>query len=268
MGIFISALLFMLGIGTGIEEGRLTLFGQNPNSIGLFSVFSVLFIISTVFENKQNFRNSRYWLLTFTVPLIYMAAQTGSRTTFLGLFFTLALYFVLKSKTNFSIKLISLLLGGITMYALYSFFMTFDVLRERMISFYTEGNISGRDVIWSYIVPKIMEKPILGVGINGYTKIIGVLYGKFFSPHNVFIELFAYSGILGLLAFLLFVFQILKEGYYRLKNENFVLPILYIFLILFVFLSGQALAVKLFWIIYAYLVNCGIEIPETPEIIQ
>jgi|WetSurSiteA1Bulk_404760.scaffolds.fasta_scaffold05189_2 O-antigen ligase len=263
LAIFVSALLFMLGIGVEITEGRLTIFSENANRLGMFSIFSILFIISNVFENKQHLGSSRYLLLTLTIPLANMAAQTGSRSTYIGLLLTIALYFVLKSKSKFSLKIVYFFLGGVALFALNSYLMTFDVLSERMNSFYSEGNLSGRDVIWQFVMTRIMEKPIFGVGINGYTNIISELYGSFFSPHNVFLEIFAYSGLLGLLIFLYFIFQMVREGYYINKYDNYLMPLLYLVLILFVFLSGQALNLKAFWIIYAYLVTCRSNITKS-----
>ena len=263
IAILLSALLFLFRIGTDFDhDGRLTLFGENSNKIGLFAVFSILFIISGISENKQNYRKWRYLLLIFIIPLINMAAQTASRVTFFGLLLTVFLYFILKSKKNLSGKLLFFLFGGGVIFALYSYLMTFDVLSERLFRTYYEGSMSGRDIIWAHVLPSILEKPVFGIGINGYSSIISQLYGGFYSPHNVFIEIFAYSGLLGLIVFFCFLFQIAREGFNILRYDDYVLPTLFFFLILFVFLSGQGLETKVFWMIFAYLATCRIRITE------
>jgi O-antigen ligase len=253
LAILLSAVLFLFGIGAELEEGRLTIFGENPNRIGLFSVFSILFIFSLILENTQNYRKSRFLLLLLLIPLLKMAALSGSRVTFFGLIIALVTFFIIKSNRNFLYKSLTLVFGGITIFALYLYLMSFEVLRERLSLAFTAGDLSGRDVIWEYALPLILKKPILGLGVNGYAEIMSYRYGGFFSPHNVFIEIFAYGGILGLIAYFTFFFQIGKESYNLKKDKNYVLPLTYTILLLFIYLSGQALAVKSFWIIYAYI---------------
>jgi len=262
LGFFISAVFFIFGIGVEYNEGRLTIFGENSNRIGLFSVFSLIYIFSTIIENKQNYNKWRYWLLVLIVPLLNMAAQTASRVTFFALVLSVGLFFILKSDKNIAIKLFYTFLGAISIYAIFSYLMTFDLLRDRLFSFIDEGNLSGRDILWTYTIPFILEKPVIGVGVNGYTHIISGLRGSFFSPHNVFIEIIAYSGFLGLLTFFLFFYRIFRAAIDSLKNHKFVLLFINVVLIFFIFFSGQGLAVKFFWILYACIITININLSK------
>ena len=82
--------------------------------------------------------------------------------------FECGIIFILKSDKNIAIKLFYTFLGAISIYAIFSYLMTFDLLRDRLFSFIDEGNLSGRDILWTYTIPFILEKPVIGVGVNGY----------------------------------------------------------------------------------------------------
>lgn len=97
-GVFILALLYMLKIGTVYDEGRLLIFGENPNKIGIFSVIGIFFILSLVIENKQQLPVSRFWLLLFLLPFLKIVAETGSRVSFVGLMFCLFLFFIIQRR--------------------------------------------------------------------------------------------------------------------------------------------------------------------------
>ena len=253
-GVLVMVLLFVLGLGTTFDsEGRLSLFGENPNKIGLLSVICILYIITYIFEflNKKSWYH--YLPLLFLIPLFGVVASVGSRVTFIGLVFTLSLFFLFKKNLNFSKRIGIIIFGGIFIVFVYNYFMSFDILQSRMLRFYEEQDISGRDRIWDMIVPELLSNPFFGIGINGYTELMSKQFSGFFSPHNVFIEVMVYSGLTGLVFFLIFLFRIFITSYQIFKYNSYSYPILVFMFFLFVYLSGQGLAVKFVWIFYAYI---------------
>ena len=98
----------------------------------------------------------------------------------------------------------------------------------------------------------ILEHPILGVGLSGGNYISILNFGIVKSVHNVILEVALYSGLFGLIPFLIFLYSIIRNNLLSYKKSQNILPILLSIPMLGMILSGQALGVKLFWTIAAY----------------
>lgn len=62
----------------------------------------------------------------------------------------------------------------------------------------------GRALLYYAAADTIAQKPILGVGLSGFRAYIGGIAGSY--PHNIFLEIWAEVGILGLLALVMLLF--------------------------------------------------------------
>ena len=99
---------------------------------------------------------------------------------------------------------------------------------------------------------------IFGIGKTGYEFFMARSF--FFedsvdSPHNVFLEVFAYTGIFGLLTFIIFISRIFNDA---IKQRNFNgnnLPMALIIPITVFLFSGQIFNQKIFWILFAFMVH-------------
>ncbi|MBK6345972.1 MAG: O-antigen ligase family protein [Bacteroidales bacterium] len=253
-GVLFASFLYILNIGVAFEEGRMTIFGENPNKLGIFAVIAVCLLFPPYLK-ISGYGKKRYFLLLFLVPLLNMIAQTGSRVTFLGLMLSLVFYILLKRSRNTGKTIVYIVLGVAAIYLLFTYFMTFDILRERLISTVEDQDVSGRDRIWESIWPLIVKSPAIGVGIGGYIDYAHWVFGQNRSPHNVFIEIMAYTGVAGLFAFLVFGYNLFRDGYKILIEQKFALPFIYILFLGMVFMTGQALNVKAYWMIYLYIIS-------------
>lgn len=255
IGIFLSTVLYMFGVGVEFSDGgRLTIFGENANRIGVFAVISTLFILSTIFENPGGLGKFRYLLILLLIPLLNITAQTGSRVSFLGLIISITLFFVFLKGQKKQTRILILIIGAVGVYLLYNYFMTFEVIQSRMTSFYEEGDLAGRDRIWEMIVPLIKQNPLFGIGISGYIEASLSLLGRRISPHNVYLEVLVYTGVLGFLAFMFFIFRVFLASYKTYRHRNYLLPFVLVLFILFVFFSGQGLNIKMYWMFYVFIV--------------
>jgi O-antigen ligase len=259
LGVFLTVLIFFSGIGVRKEFGRLIIFGENANTIGLNCNFTILFVL-TRFFSKQNLSTFRKYLeLVLTFPLIYVVALTGSRTSFIALIFCGTLFFFFRQFEPSVKSMILRFLGPIFVALIANLMLSVGPLADRLNSTIDDGDLSGRDKIWSHTVPAVTDQnPFFGVGISGYTVISSEIHGNFFSPHNVFIELYSYSGIIGLTLFFVFFFRkILLIAWRLIRHYEFPFPFLVMFLILLIFSTGQGLSNKLFWLFYAYTIAMG-----------
>lgn len=254
LGIFIATLLYFFGIGVVFNYDRLTIFGENANRLGIFAVFSLLFIISVIFENPKDLGRIRYLLFIGLLPLLNMIAQTGSRVSFIGLMISVAIFFAFLKARNKQTRILIILIGVVGIYLVYQYIMTFEVIQSRMLMFYEEGDLSGRDRIWGGIIPMIKKRPLFGIGINGYLEASLTEIGRRVSPHNVFLELLVYSGIFGFIAFILFTYRVFIASLRIYRIMGFLLPLVLAIFIVFVFVSGQGLNVKVFWMVFVFIV--------------
>ena len=118
-----------------------------------------------------------------------------------------------------------------------------------------EGNVSGRDYIWSKYIDLIEEHPILGVGFTGADQYSYEVFGQVKSPHNVLIEVTLYSGVLGLACFLVFLFCLYRDAWLYSKRLHNLGPLITSLAAIGMVLSGQVLGDKLFWTLAAYAVS-------------
>jgi O-antigen ligase len=261
VGILGVSILFLIGIGVDYEEGRLSIFGENSNKVGLYAIIAILFVLSTVFENAKKYRY-RYLLLITIAPLLNMIAQSGSRVTFVSFILLLLLFFILRGGKNTTKKIVFLVVGVVSVYLAFSYLMSFDILRNRMLNTVEDRDLSGRDLIWETYFPLVQKNPVFGVGLSGFTETSLKNYNLFVSPHNVFLEVLIYSGIIGFIFFALFLYRILRYTYYIMKDFNFSLPLLLVLLVILACFSGQFLNVKPFWMILAFALSVPKEKPR------
>lgn len=254
VGVVTSSFLFLFNLGVSEESGRLVIFGENSNTLGIYGTFTFLYIVNAFFDNDFSKGYYRYLILTPLPILLNIIALSGSRISFIGFSAAMLLYFLLKGGKDFGNSLIIKLVGFVVVLLLINYILSFDIMQERINSTVEDGNVSGRDRIWSSVIPYILEHPFLGIGITGYTSVTTMYFGSFFSPHNVFVEIFAYSGFVGLaLYFFGFYFRILYFSFRIYLGWKYSLPLIYMIFIFLIFTTGQGLSDKLFWLIYSYI---------------
>jgi O-antigen ligase len=257
LGSMVLALCFYLGIGLGIsDDGRISLFGDNENIIGVRMVISTLILTHILLKYRNVMSKFTFLLLPlFYIPLISLTLNTGSRLSFISLFLGIAVTIVLYKNRSVFNKIFILLSGLIASIFLFNLAMETEVLGARLTKTANEGNLAGRDDIWLSILPLIENNWIIGVGNTGYVEYVSRIYGKIISPHNVIIEVLAYSGIIGLSLFLNFIGStfLLAFKYFRKYNE--VIPFVFIVPISGIILSAQILTFKLGWVIFAFAVS-------------
>lgn len=255
LGSIITTVLFIADIGVVYEQGRLNMFNENQNYIGIRICTSVIVLLTMIFQNNLKLGQIRYILLLPIPFMLFLMAETGSRVAFMAFILAFMLGVVL-FKTNGVLKKTMLIASGIVILAVaFVLLLQTDVLRNRLLQSTEGADLAGRDVIWQSIIPLIVENPIFGVGETGYDYFAQVTFGKLWGAHNVFLEVLSDTGIIGLLIYLYFLFQIFKYAYSSYKTKKWILPVLLLIPIFGMLLSSQILTKKIGWIIFAYIVS-------------
>ncbi|RRJ89560.1 O-antigen ligase family protein [Paenimyroides tangerinum] len=252
LGSICLAFCYYLNLGLSINsEGRISLFGDNENLVGFRMVISILFLIHFIIKNRLKYFYKILLILSF-YPLLDLAINSGSRTAFLSLILSIFLmFFLYKTKKSF-IKILGFIFLVIIAFLGINIALNSEVLGERLARTSEESDLSGRDEIWIQIIPQIKENLIFGVGSTGYNEFSHVIFSRFISPHNVFIEILAISGLIGFVLFFYFIFLCFKKAYLFQQKFNELIPFVYIVPMTAVLLSSQLFIFKLGWVILAY----------------
>lgn len=276
VGATILSILFTLGIGVYVELGvvleegeRMSMFGQNQNELGLLMTNGISIVLMVIiFYDRFNLKASR---IIAIVPIILMGSllfASASRAAFVSLLASLIIIiFMHKTKNGFT-RFVLLLAGFIGLwYGFQTMAESDGIMYDRIMTTIESGNSSGRSDIWKALLPRTMEHPMFGVGQTGYAKIshesltgiVNNMYEYGYSPHNVLIEVFAYTGIIGLFVMMLFWWRIGSSAINCYKRDNNLVPLLLILPIIVSIMTGQVLASKVAWLSYAYIITIAFQ---------
>lgn len=253
IGTIVFAIMYLVGYGVEYEEGRLTMFKENQNTLGINMCIGIIVLLLLVVQNKVQLGRLRYFFLAFLPIMLIFLFATGSRKAFLSLVACYVTGLILLKTEKPSRKLIALIIGLVGLIAIGILLFQSEVLRDRLLETAQTGDMSERDVIWGKVMPTIKEHPIFGVGNTGYDLYSVITFrGTMMSPHNVILEVLSLTGIVGLLIYASFLYQVFLRGYQTYKSNGLLLPILLAFPMFSLIVSGQILTNKIGWIIFAY----------------
>lgn len=256
---FVVGLCFYFGIGVSVDdELRMAVFGENTNGLGVKMGVGALFLLNYCLNHTRKKLLYRPWLLVMAIPMLSLLFATASRVALLVFAVGAVLFVMLRQTKRKYTKFLWLIAGLIALYYGYQVVLQQEVLMSRMEKTIDEGNLSGRDYIWSKYMDLIEKHPVIGVGFHGADSYALEVFGKAKSPHNVFIEVTLYSGVLGLACFLLFLFCIYHDAWLYHKRLHNLGPLITSLAAIGMVLSGQALGDKLFWSLAAYAISYSV----------
>ncbi len=256
ISIFSIAVFSMMGIGVGIGvDGRVSVFDNNANELGIKAGAGFFIVLCYCLANTRDRAIYRPYMLLLLLPLLFLLLGSGSRTAVVFLVLGVAFFVYFKPSHGKYDKYIWLIIGFVCCIIGWQYLLTQDTLVDRFTKTIEEGDLSARDEIWGRYVERIEESPIIGYGFDGTT-----VNGRHSSPHNVFIEILLFSGILGLIPFLIFLYDGCKSAWLYLKKRDVILPCILMVACFGMLISQQALGVKSFWLIMAFAISYNIRI--------
>jgi O-antigen ligase len=248
LGSIVLGILYDAGIGVSNIDGRVSLFGDNENVVGLRMCISMIILVMNIVENKLQIGKKRFLLLLPLPIMLRLMLDTGSRTAFLSfvVMFMVGLFFIKTKKWWY--KIIVIILGATVAFYVGGYVVQSDIIMLRLYRSLDSGDLAGRDIIWQSLMPIIEKNYLFGIGETGYALKIGEM-----SPHNVFLEGLCYSGIIGLIIFTWFIIKVIRSAYLARKNVGLILPFLLLIPNLGLLLAGQLLYSKIGWVIFSYI---------------
>ncbi len=252
LGSFLLAGLYYFQIGIISTNGRVTIFGDNLNIIGIRMCISSIIMLLYIIKNSLYYSK---WRLLLFVPILLMLAfmaDTGSRVAFISLAVSYLIGILLLKSNTRSEKILFIFIAALIGILLSNYILHKGILSDRLMQTFQEGDLSSRGKIWESIFPLIKSNFVFGVGETGYVEYMISNYGKLPSPHNVVIEILAYTGILGLFIYLVYLFRIVKISYKYFHRTGHLLQLLLLVPIIGMLLSGQLLETKIGWVILSF----------------
>tara|TARA_B100000963_G_scaffold137846_1_gene119940 strand:+ start:19100 stop:20293 length:1194 start_codon:yes stop_codon:yes gene_type:complete len=263
IGSFLLSTLIYFGFGISTSfDGRTVIFGTNANALGINISTSFLILIATVFFNSLKLKKiKRFFLLLFLPFLIISIIGTASRSAILVILLSLIfllLIRVVQNKNKISSTLSSILIVAIILIPFaYFVFQSEEFMARILITADADSNLrlGGRLMLWDGFIYIISTAPFFGYGYSGTINESFKYFGFVESPHNVFLEVFLYTGLFGFLFYTIFVVRIFYKSYLLCKHEKIIIPVLLISPILAYLIANQALPIKFVWALLAYLVG-------------
>ena len=257
----ILSVLCLLNIGTNIysgtiesNAGRLTMFYMNSNSCAIISSTSIIIFMNYIFNNKPVSKIRKLFVLILILLILNMLILTGSRTGLISLFFGFILFIFLNNYFSRKQTLLSLLFSFSVIVPLLFFTLKDSLLFLRFLDLDVASQFnSERGFIWLKVFMIISENLIWGVGKTGYAYEILYSFDDLISPHNVIVEVLAYTGLIGLTFFMIFLIR-LYNGFSVFKNRDLLSSFLLFNLTLILF-SSQIFDPKLPWLFISYVIS-------------
>jgi len=205
---------------TSADAGRLTGAGVNSNQLGLFMVGSAV-LAATLAMSRAFSGVTRLLLAAASVICLLALLKTGSREALLGLFVAMIVGTVFAGRGR---RALAMLLTTVAILSAAFYIAAFAPpdIRERVTQL--EGG-SGREDIWRVGVRMVRANPVLGVGAGNYIVSSKHYYlgpGAVRRPeyiiddpkeaHNIYLNVLAELGVVGLAAFLAIVGSMLACG--------------------------------------------------------
>lgn len=257
---------------------RVTSFFPHPNFLGLYLGPLILLGLGCIFsyiKNKNIIIGCALLLFVITfLSLIYARSEATILAVLVGLFF-LGLIVKLSQKYSLAFLLIILLL-----------IFSFPASRNYFVQKVGLQDLSGqlRFNIWQGALELIKEKPVLGVGLDGYERLAPDYQKRFYDPHtgelisvethpyphNLYLTLWLELGLLGLIVFVWVLIKFFKQGFKQLDKKDVIISTSIMAAMMVVVIHGLAdtpyfkndLAV-LFWLIIGLLIVSKRLIKET-----
>ena len=251
--VLLAFLLITVGKGVTYENGRLLLFGENPNIIGAKSALAFLITISRLI-NKFTIKRAVV-IIAICIPFISIIAMSGSRGAFVSMFLGLSVL-LLYRKTDILNKMALIIFGVLASAMLITYLLeTNPVMAERFAATVERGDI-GRNVLWAAAIEVIKDNIFIGAGFEGVKPRMYEHSGVFMNPHNILLYVYIASGLPGIILFVTFLARLVKLLFLHYKRYGDSLNLVMFVIVVFnMSKQGGSIGKTLFWFFFAVLMG-------------
>ncbi len=259
----ISASLFAIGIvlkvpGFYVEfaEGRESGMGVDPNAVAAISAVCIIIILGLCLHKSYK----RIRLVLLSVPLFGALVLSGSRGQVLA-FIVGCLVYLLPYRRSKGV-LLAIVLATLAISTVVFLVAKNSGFMERWEGTYYEGNLAGREEIFSAAAEMILEKPLLGWQPVNWVDELGRRVGGEWTwrgrdAHNLFLALLLEVGVLGATPFFIGLWGCARSAWRARRGRLGLLPLALLATLLAGSMSVTSLYSKVPWLILALTLAAG-----------
>ncbi len=190
-----------------------------PNSYALFLNMNLAIALSLAIFVKNKKEKILYYILSLII--IFSLIPTFSKAGYIGLLLVLLLVTFLtclkrNTFTPLILFLFLLILIGSIIFIKYQYTVSYRLVHNE--------SFDCRTIIWKSTIHKFFEHPFIGNGFRSSMDMVRYLgpYRELFSTHNLFLQILLEMGIIGLIAFFIAYFSMLKyviKVFFQTKHQ-------------------------------------------------
>lgn len=253
LSILTMYLLYNAGVGVDFEKGRLQLFGENPNLLGMKAVIALLIVLAQLINSKYSILRLVISVLVI-VPLFSLIIFSASRGALASVFLGIGVM-VFTMNISLGKKIILGVIGTIGSFLLFEMVMQANPLFKSRILRTIETGDTGRNALWEAAIEIFQNNPIIGVGTPGLLPEMFRYSGRFIDPHNTFLYVLVTTGIIGFFFYCLFIWRLTKNLYRKyLTSREVVYIVIYLVVLFNMSKAGGGIGKILFWFFFAILI--------------
>lgn len=202
----------------------------HKNTLGNFIVVGIA-VAGSAIRQRIVPRPVGYAVLAAAITLLIMANSTTSMLV-AGLMFGVFIIVLLKERLSF--RLFAALVAFIAATLIFGVMLLIANIDEFFLTIGRDATLTGRDVIWSYVLRMIQERPFLGYGYSAFWEtepivsyVTDTLQWSITHAHSGYLEMWLELGLIGMgfmVAFL--IVTVFRAGFRPLPDHAmvFILP--------------------------------------------
>lgn len=227
------------------SNGRLWIFGINPNTFSFLMGFGVLII-----ADSFNHPNKRELILIFNIVSIILIMiyiiMSGSRGTFLTVLICMFIVLYNKVKSKFYIVIPIVVIAIFSVVSFYHSHQNDISIFERL----SEIEEDSRTKLIQSTLTLYTESPFIGYGVNGFKEQMRSRYHEERDSHNVIITNLGMSGTIGTVAFIIFLIYLFRVCWNN-RKRNLLGLVLFVDVFLMSLKTGGVLTFAMMWYAFA-----------------
>ncbi len=230
-------------------SGRMTALDANPDTLGAVMALAAIALIGVRLNTPFRHPIINMVLLAMVLPLLLIVVQTGGRTGLVMFVVGCSVYLPIWQSKR---KLLAILLLAIAMGAAVYVVSSNPKYVERWNQTYYEGNVSGRDRIYSASIDMALERPVFGWHPVLHWYELGSRLGRWErDEHSLILHLLAEVGMVGMIPFLVGLWLCGKAAWSANKGKLGGVPLALFLAALVNNVTDTGIAKKTLWFILA-----------------
>ena len=244
-------LMFFLGFLDGFyyfSNGRLWLFGENPNSYSFVLGFGALLLGKELLDD-----NKLIYRILYAFGILLIMAYTfmsGSRGTLMFLGLSFLIIYSSYVKKHLGASLVTVFAGVIIL----NFIFSKNVEELSVLDRFSDlQSGDSREELIKNALTLFYSSPLWGYGVNGYEYMKEASFHDIRDSHNMIVSILAVSGLFGFSAIATFFKRVMTLLWIDTRNNLFSVS-LFVYVFLISMKTGGIITYSMKWFAYAIIV--------------